>query len=909
MDSSERWSRIQSVLEVYFEALEHGRKPELESLCGGDRKLFEEVQAIVASDSGTVGLLAELEKNRVADELPMPAKIGPFRTIAPIGRGGMGRVYLAQESRTDRFVAVKVLASNAGATDRARFLREGKTIAMIEHKNIVPIYSVGDEADQPYIAMKWLSGPALDSVGAPMDPKKAATIGVAVARALDFAHRNGVIHRDVKPANIILDTDTPYVVDFGLARCETDVTLTRQNAVPGTLLYIAPENLRGDRPSFDPRIDLYGLGAVLYEIIAGRPIFELDEIEPLVRRIVAEDPAPLELRGPDRDLETIIFRALDKDPERRFQTGEAMAQDLERWLDGRPIVSRRIGVFGRVARWARRRPRLAAASVFVFVATAVIAAVGIEKVRDERRVFSENIRSVESLIEQRKTRAARIILKTLERGRSADDEISRLIRCAEVVDQVEDLADILFSRRESEDIEMIRRTFKNIDFASVPDSLEHWAFGIRVLANYVAGDVDAARRDLAAWRTEIGTRDSRGRAAMAMLVDGTLARSAAAIGGESGDCDDHMIVALALYHAGCSDADVTAELDAARQIDPTNMRIDLLESFVILAAGDPMRALGRFEMIRRSERINRVLPRVLAAIYLQVGDTEKARHEMSAVPDEGMTVLDVHLAVESAFREGRIEDVRKILGPSGDGARFAAHPHILFCRSVLALMDRRFDDALELARQSLSVARYRPYREQAESQIFAIEALRRLPDDQPMRRISDRSEAAVAEVERLIKDGRTLAPTFTSNEAASRVLIAVGRLLIGVGRDAEAFDTFTSAIEENPDDPTAHFFRGTTGYSFVEGQRASADWNYARAGATIESLWRVVELQQAGRVAVSKSVAASALTMWCFLMRSFGDKNGARRGLDALRKLAETLNLIEPAKRAVLEDIEDWADR
>ncbi|HEX5053778.1 MAG TPA: serine/threonine-protein kinase [Planctomycetota bacterium] len=307
-----------------------------------------------------------------------PQRIGDFVLLDLLGAGGMGRVYRARQVSLQREVAVKILRDEALASPsiRLRFQREATITAALDHPNIVPVFATGEEHGRVYLAMKLLRGRSLDRLALPLSPQRAARIGLAVAGALHAAHEVGVLHRDVKPANIVVENDVPYVLDFGLARVAHGTTaLTQANAAPGTLVYMAPELLRQGTPIFDPRTDVYGLGVTLYEALAGAPPFLDDLAVRTLRQVLFHDPPPLRLPGRHRDLETIVLRAMEKDPRRRLHSAAAMAEELQRYLDGNPIRSRPIGPAERAWRLVRRYPVPAALLAAVVLSLTLLAAV------------------------------------------------------------------------------------------------------------------------------------------------------------------------------------------------------------------------------------------------------------------------------------------------------------------------------------------------------------------------------------------------------------------------------------------------------------------------------------------------------------------------------------------------------
>jgi serine/threonine protein kinase/Tfp pilus assembly protein PilF len=295
--------------------------------------------------------------------------IADHEILDEIARGGMGVVYRAREPHSDRVVALKCVLAYQGDSDHvvARFRREAETAARLEHPNIVPIYQVGETADGfPYFTMKYAAAGSLLRARAPMlqHPRQSAALMVKVGRAVHYAHEQGVLHRDLKPGNILLDSHgEPLVSDFGLARCEAVSSyLTRSLASFGTPGYIAPEQADGPAANLTPAADVYSLGAILFELLTGRLPFIGDNAFAVMKQS-AEQPAPkLRSLAPKagRDLEIICARCLEREPADRYQSAAELAGDLQSWLDDRPIAASPLSPLLRARRWIRRNRTLAA---------------------------------------------------------------------------------------------------------------------------------------------------------------------------------------------------------------------------------------------------------------------------------------------------------------------------------------------------------------------------------------------------------------------------------------------------------------------------------------------------------------------------------------------------------------------
>jgi serine/threonine-protein kinase len=365
-------ARVQQLLD---EILDSQRKPE--EVCAACPELLPEVrqrwrqvctveaeiEALFPTPQLTPGPNAPLSPYPVA-ELP---RIPGYEVQSVLGRGGMGVVYKARHLRLNRAVALKMLLAGtyAGPPEVTRFLQEAEAAAGLRHPNIVQVYDLGDLAGVPYFTMELLEGGSLAQklAGIPQPARQAAALLETVARAVQVAHQEGIIHRDLKPANILLSADgTPKITDFGLARrSEAGPALTLYGSRVGTPSYMAPEQATGRAGAIGPPADIYALGAVLYEMLTGRPPFRAETAAETERQVIAEEPVPparLNARVP-RDLETICLKCLHKDPPRRYATAAALAEDLRRFQRGASIAARPAGLPERLGKWVRRRPAVA----------------------------------------------------------------------------------------------------------------------------------------------------------------------------------------------------------------------------------------------------------------------------------------------------------------------------------------------------------------------------------------------------------------------------------------------------------------------------------------------------------------------------------------------------------------------
>jgi WD40 repeat protein/tRNA A-37 threonylcarbamoyl transferase component Bud32 len=341
----------------------------------------------VAVGQGDTTDAAAPPKATTADMLP--ASVAGYEVLGVLGRGGMSVVYKARQARPARLVALKMILAgqHAGADRRARFLAEADAIARLQHPNIVQVYQVGLAADVPFFSLELVEGGNLHGKlgGAPQPPREAAALVQTLARAVQYAHERGVIHRDLKPENVLLTADgAPKIADFGLARIEQSEQagfdlaspgqggLTASGTVLGTPSYMAPEQAQGRNREVGPAADVYALGAILYEMLTGRPPFRAETPLDTLMQVVAEDPVPPRRLNPrvPSDLETICLKCLQKMPRRRFASAAELADELGRWLRGEAILTRPVGALERGVRWGRRNPGWAAALLLLVMVAA-----------------------------------------------------------------------------------------------------------------------------------------------------------------------------------------------------------------------------------------------------------------------------------------------------------------------------------------------------------------------------------------------------------------------------------------------------------------------------------------------------------------------------------------------------------
>jgi serine/threonine protein kinase/Tfp pilus assembly protein PilF len=304
---------------------------------------------------------------------------GDYELLEEVGRGGQGVVFRARQKSLNRTVALKILRLGqwASRADLKRFRREAAAAASLDHPRIIPIYEVGERDGSCYFSMKFVEGGQLDEVvsRAPMSMRQSAEVIAKVARTVHYAHQHGILHRDIKPGNILLDTDgEPHLTDFGLARLvEAESTLTHTQGIMGTPGYMAPEQASGKNAELTGATDVYGLGAVFYQLLTNQPPFAAETTYETLRLLVETEPRKPHLLNSkiDRELSTICLKCLEKDPKRRYSSALALAEDLEHWLKHEPIQAKRSGFLSHALKWVQRKPAIAAlvASLIALAAT------------------------------------------------------------------------------------------------------------------------------------------------------------------------------------------------------------------------------------------------------------------------------------------------------------------------------------------------------------------------------------------------------------------------------------------------------------------------------------------------------------------------------------------------------------
>lgn len=626
-DSDE--SRIEEILGQWFELQMAGAEPQLDELAKDAPHLIERVRAMLERQGELLGPVEAASSRR-----PLPVdKLGDYELKSRIGSGGMGDVYLAREVALDRMVAVKVLRQEL-AEDRLRrlrFKREAQLTAALDHPNIVPIYGTGEDEGYVFLVMKLLPGMTLDRVPGLWQPREIAAIGACIARALHAAHEVEIVHRDIKPGNIQVDGDDAWVLDFGLARGRVDLTLTAHGEAPGTLAYMPPEQLRGSPGGLDPRGDIYSLGATLYQCVAGKPPFEAESPELLVRQALLHDPKPLDLTSADRDYWTIVQRALEKDPDRRFASANEFAEDLERFLSGEPIQSRPPSTLTRCVKLARRYRSVTAA---LMAALLVLAALIPKFWLDARERSADLTRQLDAVHGFLRDGVPALALGRIHELEARDDagESVRFQDLAELT-RATLMRDALLDRIQLDCVyrQILADDEFSTEFSSLPVGLRKqpmthvaWFFLARE-----RGDVDSASQYLQ--EAETASACKRLVAAWSANREGkNLGQVLANTPVGTMKAEDYVFTAVLLRMVDAPSDLVRDEIEAAVAVGAEHPRVRMMQAIWHLIGGAPARAAEVFQLLIDPKRPRAELQVMLAMLANVVGDPGRARKHLEA---------------------------------------------------------------------------------------------------------------------------------------------------------------------------------------------------------------------------------------------------------------------------------------
>jgi len=439
MNVVDREEQLLHAVQQYQDAIDAGRRPDRTAFLASHPDLAGELAPYLeALDVINVGTAA-MSDTAAPEVMCTTTPLGDFSIVREIGRGGMGVVYEAIQLSLGRRVALKVLPFAAALDGRQlqRFKNEAMAAAQLHHNHIVPVYAVGCERGVHFYAMQLIDGLTLAELIAGLNDankkssvretavqigtrrsqsslgegdeffRQSARLMAQAALALEHAHQNGVVHRDIKPGNLLLDARGHiWVADFGLAQFQDGIDLTRTGDVLGTLRYMSPEQASGQRVPVDPRTDVYSLGATFYELLTHQPVFPGSSRAELLRQIVSDEPRPLRTvrRGVPAELETILLKCLSKTPGDRYASGQELADDLERFLTHKPILARRPGVIERSRKWARRHPGVVVVSVVLLLLATVGLLISHALVSEEQRRTAEALKREQIRAEQAERR-------------------------------------------------------------------------------------------------------------------------------------------------------------------------------------------------------------------------------------------------------------------------------------------------------------------------------------------------------------------------------------------------------------------------------------------------------------------------------------------------------------------------
>ncbi len=631
-DEAQFETQLEQLLESWFLRLENGETPAPDPTahCAEHPHILAAFLRVLGHSEAVEHMLGSGKPESDPDR-SMPERLGEFEVLLPIGSGGAGNVYLARQTSLQRLVALKVLRPSGDLRSRQRLRREAEVAASLEHPGIVPIYGVGEDGDRAWIAMKWLTGPALDQVDAPLDSKRAATIVAAAARALHEAHTVGIVHRDIKPSNLVLDQESPCIVDFGLARDgDQTVRTTLEGHVAGTLLYMSPEQLSsggGSTTTLDARTDIYSLGATLYELLAGRPPFEEDLPAKVIHRILYSEPPALErIAGIDRDLATITGRALDKDRERRFSSALAMAEDLERYLAGESILSRPVGLTTQLVRFTRKNRRATITVACAGLVAIVLAIVLAWNVQQQSLTRAATLADVATRIDSGELLVARGLLAPLlaEDGGDAEDlnELhARLVAC----ERLEDLLDQVQALPEDTIGPELETALAGLVDDDLPADRRLAARFVRPLGLALAGKVDDAIPLARA------LPEGRARTALMLAFGGHETWDLPASDDSADPPLEHLFTVLAMRFANRPLPERRAEIDRGRAIAFGDPRLRLQHAIQYINDDEHRLAYEALSGVRRDGSYPLIVRRLLMREAVWVDDPVAARSHLDAL--------------------------------------------------------------------------------------------------------------------------------------------------------------------------------------------------------------------------------------------------------------------------------------
>ena len=629
-------------------------------------------------------------------------EIPGYEISSVLGVGGMGVVFSARHLRLNRVVALKMglAGAYAGPTERERFQREAEAVAALRHPNIVQIFDIGDADGRSYFTMEYVDGGSLAQTldGAPRPPRQAAELVMTLAAAVDDAHQNGIIHRDIKPANILLTRDgVPKISDFGLARrLDGEQHLTRTGAALGTPCYMAPEQAEGRRDAAGPGADVYSLGAILYELLTGRPPFRGETPIDTVHQLLNEDPvSPSRLNAKTpRDLETISLKCLNKDAALRYQSCSALADDLRRFLQGEPITARPVSMATRFLRRVHRRPALAGAIALALISTIALIGGGLwllsDRTATQRAAAGDLKDMMQSLKDSRWAAAAAARDRAKGRlGASAPAELRLLIdegtrnleialRLDDIRYEVATIVDGVSSYRNTE--QAYANMFRDAGFGTMDDApelaaariasspirnalviaLDHWSTCTKDerRRGWILSTASRADPDPGGWRVQARDPGVRGNQAALRKLMATA------------PVDDPSVSLLLVLEMSLPYAPTDERIGYLRRVQqahPDDLWANLRLGFVAATLRRPGEALAYYQAALALRPDSALIHNNIGRMLADLGRRDEALFQFEKAVQLDPTAADVH--VHFAFelgRKGRIDEavahLRETLG-------------------------------------------------------------------------------------------------------------------------------------------------------------------------------------------------------------------------------------------------------
>ncbi len=753
-------SRIERVLEAWYLCEQEGRPANVEELCNGDAQLAERVTRLLRKEPAFLQFQGSESQQVVtevhASEQYSDTQVGEFRILHRIASGGMGTVFLAEQERMGRQVALKVVDRKQLGNPQAfeRLQREASITGRLNHPNIVPVYAIGEEDDHCFIAMRFLEGPPLNEAGLPLDPMEAARIGIGVANALDAAHRAGVVHRDVKPSNILLDAQRPYLVDFGLARSTVDPTLTSQGSVPGTLPYMAPELFSQNAALLDPRCDVYALGATLYELAMGRPPFLEKQVVATASRILLKDPPPLRLGRRHKDFETIVLKALEKDPNQRIQSALELAADLQRYLQDEPILSQPTTRIHRLARHARRYPKVTTMAV---IGSAIVLALFVSQQiarRGERKALDAGVQVVSSALDQGDVQSARQVMGNLLIDHPQHEALSLVADRVKAEIAADRVFTSLLQRPLLLDWSGLENSLSDLEDSRAFELIPGRARPLAAAADWTLGRESSAKEHLAIMRSDL--EDSRAfelipeRARpIAAAADWTLGRESSAkeqlaimredgaaplavhalslLMGEQtvedlpeGNSDEHVTAAMVLFLLDQPFDSVNEQVRLALRLNPESPRASYAKAAALVGEGEFARASELIENHLGSLGKTVEARRLLLRIQVQTGRFEKARATLEAIPRDERGIICAFNELEILHKLTEFEEYESRLAEYRQDFPSPCLLDLLVSQDIAN--GGRDDEAFEMLERLIEAVPDPTLRDQAEATMFQLAA-------------------------------------------------------------------------------------------------------------------------------------------------------------------------------------------